>query len=111
MTGKYMYGDPISPAIVGGLVRIRQRKKFAIGTMLCAPLIFALASAISPKLFPCVALVTLGLMIVPVVAWSFSTCPRCKQLFYCSWYWSGLSPKCVNCDVPLDGRSSEADSD
>lgn len=106
-----MYGDPIPQAIADGLARIRRRKMFAFGAMLCAPLIFATASAISPELFPYVALVTLGLMIVPVAAWSFSTCPRCKQLFYCSWYWSGFSPKCVNCDVPLDGRNSDTDSD
>lgn len=104
MPGKYMDGDPIPPTIAEGLSRIRRRRIFALGTMLCSPVIFVVASTISPDLLPYVALVTMGLMIVPVAYWSFSTCPRCKQLFYCSWYWSGFSSKCVNCDVPLEGR-------
>lgn len=111
MPGKYMYGDPIPPAVAEGLSRIRRRKIFALGAMLCVPVTSAVSSAISPDSFPYVALVTMGLMIVPVAYWSFSTCPRCKQLFYCSWYWSGLSSKCVNCDVPLDGQITLGEDD
>lgn len=102
-----MNGDTIPPAIAEGFLWLRRRQIFALGAMLCAPVILAFTSSISPELFSYLALVTLGLMIFPIDYWFFSTCPRCKQLFCCSRYWIGLPSKCVNCDVPLDGPVSD----
>jgi len=109
MNSKYMIGDPISEAVEKGLRRIRFRRQVLFCLFAGWLPLMAIASCVlsSEDAMKYLALIYMGAFLIAGLAAGFSICPRCKHLFFISWWSNAFAKRCMNCGLPLSGVPSD----
>ena len=89
-----------------GLRRIRIRRYVALGLLVAfLPFVLALSSIVRSGTAMNVAVaIYLGLFVVALVMFGFSSCPRCHNLFFVSGLSNPFSSRCMHCGLPISGE-------